>query len=93
MKFLLRTRRNIYGVSTTAAKIIALYAADVSTAESNADALSATDVSTIALNTVAASATNVSMGDTRKLAEIAIITRAKLMAASTKAIGFAQKVR
>ena len=77
MQFLLRTRENVYDVSTTAAKITALNAADVST---------------IALNTVAASATNVSMGDTRKFAEIAIITRAMLRAASTKADGFARKL-
>ena len=76
MQFLLQSG-NTYDVSTTAAKSTALCAADVNT---------------IALNTVAASATNVSMGDTREFAEIAIITHAKLMAASTKAIGFAQKV-
>ncbi len=76
MQFLLQSG-NTYDVSTIAAKSTALCAADANT---------------IALKPVAASATNVSMGDTRKLAEIAIITRAKLMAASTKAIGFAPKV-
>ena len=75
MKFLLRKRRNAYGVSTTAAKINALNAADVSTAASNIDALSATDVST---------------GDKRDIAANATITREKLTAASTKADGFAR---
>ena len=78
MKFLLRTRENVYDVSTTASKSNALNAADMSTAASN---------------TVAASATNVSTGDTREFAEIAIITRALLTAASTKADDFARKVR
>ena len=75
MKFLLRKRGNAYGVSTTAAKI---------------NALSAADVSTVAANIIAVSATDVSTGDERDFAASATITRAKLMAASTKADGFAR---
>ena len=77
MQFLLQSG-NTYDVSTTAAKNTALCAADASTAASNIDALDATDAST---------------GDKRRVAANAIITRAKLMAASTKAIDFAQKLR
>ena len=69
-----------------------MYAADVSTAASNIDALSATDASTVALNTVAVNATVVGTGGTRPFAASATITRAKLMAVSTKADGFARKL-
>ena len=77
MKIHLRTRENVYDVSTTAAKSNALNAADVSTAASNIDALGATDAST---------------GDKRHTAANATITRAMLRAASTKADDFARKL-
>ncbi len=73
MKFCPGTQRNVHSVSTAAAKTTALDAADVSTAAAKTLALTEPDVHT---------------GGESDLAETAAITRAKLTAASTKAIGF-----
>ena len=70
----LQQYRNACSVSTTAAKIIVLYATGASTTAAKTSAVNATDVHT---------------GDGKGPAESAAITRAKLMAVWTKAIASA----
>ena len=75
MKFCPKTQRNVHSVSTTAAKTSALNAAGVSKAASSTLALNATDAHT---------------GGEKVFAKTAAISRAKLKAAPTKAVGFAR---